>query len=167
MKYAVHIILLIQLFNCNRCKVRIIMWFNCFNSSHQLNDHIFLSRPSITHRTDTNLSLYNFPSLLLSSFTDVIHSGQNSLIFLTLYVFFILCVSSLSSLNFTTQVSGSMSPFVRAVSVSAPIIQLRTSLRACTHTRPGSRAYAYQVWSSAETGGQDRSHCVQSAQAGQ
>lgn len=77
MKNAVHI-LLIQLFNCNRCKVRIIMWFNCFNSSHHLNDHIFLSRPSITHRSDTNLSLYNFPSLFLSSSMDVIHSGQNS-----------------------------------------------------------------------------------------
>ena len=96
MKYAVHIILLIQLFNCNRCKVRIIMWFNCFNSSHQLNDHIFLSRPSITHRTDTNLSLYNFPSLFLSSFTDVIHSGQNSLIFShSLCIFYLVCFFTL------------------------------------------------------------------------
>ena len=44
-----------------------------------------------------------------------------------------------------------MSLSVRAqctVSVSAPSFQLRTSLRACEHTRPGPRAYAYQVWSS-------------------
>ena len=141
MKYAVHI-LLIQLFICNRCKVRIIMWFNCFNSSHQLNNHIFLSRPSRTSVCDdTNLSLYNFPSLFLSSSTvDVIHSLPT---FLTLFVF-LSCVSSLLFTDYSNPPS-SMSPCT--VSVSAPSIQLRTSLRARTDTRPGQRAYAYQVWS--------------------
>ena len=142
MKNAVHI-LLIQLFNCNRCKVRIIMWFNCFNSSHQLNDHIFLSRPSITHRSDTNLSLYNFPSLFLSSSMDVIHSaGQKTLslfmIFYLAYSFFLTNLTDFYHPSFRFNVTV----LARNVSVSAPIIQLRTSLRACTHTRPGSRAYA-------------------------
>ena len=109
MKNAVHI-LLIQLFNCNWCKVRIITWFNCFNSSHQLIDRIFLSRRSITHCLDTNLSLYNFPSLFLSS--DVIHSGQNSFsLFMNFYL--VLFLLSLSSLTFTARVS--MSLFVRAM----------------------------------------------------
>ena len=140
-KNAVHI-LLIQLFNCNRCKVRIIMWFNCFNSSHQLNDHIFLSRPSITHRSEIPTFLFIifhrcFYLPLWTSFTAV-KTLSLFMNFYLAYSFFFTILTDFYNPSFRFNVTVC----ARNVSVSAPIIQLRTSLRACTHTRPGSRAYA-------------------------
>ena len=161
MKYAVHI-LLIQLFICNRCKVRIIMWFNCFNSSHQLNNHIFLSRPSRTSVCDdTNLSLYNFPSLFLSSSTvDVIHSLPS---FLTLFVF-LSCVSSLSlSSLIISHPPGSMSPCT--VSVSAPSINWGHLYVHARTLGPGSARMRIRF--GAGCPGQDISECVHYTQPGQ
>ena len=160
MKYAVHI-LLIQLFICNRCKVRIIMWFNCFNSSHQLNNHIFLSRPSRTSVCDdTNLSLYNFPSLFLSSSTvDVIHSLPS---FLTLFVF-LSCVSSLLFTDYflTPQVQchRALCPWARRASNWGHLyVHART-------LGPGSARMRIRF--GAGCPGQDISECVHYTQPGQ
>ena len=101
-------------------------------------NYIFLSQSSRTC-DDTNLSLYNFPSLLLSPSLDVIHKMCTFFLTLCILIFRL-------TLLFHSYIRWSFNVTVCAVvAMNAPIIQLRTSLGACTHTRPAPRAYAYQV----------------------
>ena len=139
------------------------MWFNCFNSSRQLNDRIFLSRRSITHRLDTNLSLYNSPSLFLYSSMDVIHSGQNSFsLFMNFYlVLFLLSLSSLLQPQFQCHCLCAQCVRERADHPTEDIFT-------CVHAHSARLArvcVAGLELGRERPGGQDRSHSVHSAQA--